>query len=69
MSSAASKTTLRRELADDLMTASQREEVLAFRKAARAYTKKVTRSREAAFQALVDAGFITPKGNPRKQYR
>lgn len=51
------------------MTASQREEVQAFRKAARAYTKKFTRSREAAFQALVDAGFITPKGNPRKQYR
>jgi hypothetical protein len=69
MSSTASKTAPRRELADELMTASQREEVLAFRKAARAYTKKVTRSRETAFQALVDAGFLTPKGNPCKQYR
>ena len=69
MPDAASKATHRRKLADELMTASQREEVLAFRKAARAYTKKATRSRKAAFQALVDAGFITSKGNPRKQYR
>lgn len=53
----------------DLMTASQREEVLAFRKAARAFTKKATRSRKAALQTLVDAGFVTPKGNPRKHYR
>lgn len=53
----------------DLMTASQREEVLAFRKAARAFTKKATRSRKTALQTLVDAGFVTPKGNPRKQYR
>jgi len=53
----------------ELMTASQREEVLAFRKAARAYTKKVTRSPKAALQSLIDAGIFTPKGNPRKKYR
>jgi hypothetical protein len=51
------------------MTAAQRKEVLAFRKAARQFTKKATRSRKAALQTLVDAGFLTPKGNPRKQYR
>lgn len=56
-------------LEGDLMTASQRKEVLAFRKAARAFTKKVTRSRKAALQSLVDAGIFTPKGNPRKKYR
>lgn len=53
----------------NLMTASQREEVLAFRKAARALSKKVTRSRKAALQSLVDAGIFTPNGNPRKKYR
>lgn len=53
----------------DLMTASQREEVLAFHKAARALSKKVTRSRKAALQSLIDAGIFTPQGNPRKYYR
>lgn len=51
------------------MTASQRKEVLEFRKAARAYTKKVTRSRKAALQSLIDAGIFTANGNPRKKYR
>lgn len=53
----------------ELMTAAQRKEVEEFRKAARAFTKKATRSRKAALQTLVDAGFVTPKGNPRKHYR
>lgn len=53
----------------ELMTAAQRKEVEEFRKAARAFTKKATRTRKAALQTLVDAGFVTPKGNPRKQYR
>jgi len=51
------------------MTAAQRKEVEEFRKAARALTKKVTRSRKAALQSLVDAGIFTPNGNPRKKYR
>jgi len=51
------------------MTASQRKELQAFRRAARQFTKKATRSRKAALKTLVDAGFLTPKGNPRKQYR
>lgn len=54
---------------DELMTAAQRKEVEEFRKAARALTKKVTRSRKAALQSLVDAGIFTPNGNPRKKYR
>lgn len=56
-------------LKNGLMTAAQREEVLAFRKAARALSKKVTRSRKAALQSLIDAGIFTPNGNPRKKYR
>lgn len=56
-------------LHDGLMTADQRKEVEEFRKAARAYAKKVTRSRKAALQSLIDAGIFTPKGNPRKYFR
>lgn len=52
-----------------LMTASQRKEVAAFRKAARQFTKKATRSRKAALTTLIEAGFLTPAGKPRKQYR
>ncbi|MBV8630735.1 MAG: hypothetical protein JOZ83_07415 [Silvibacterium sp.] len=52
-----------------LMTASQRKEIEEFRKAARQFTKKATRSRKAALKTLIDAGFFTPKGNPRKPYR
>jgi hypothetical protein len=65
MAQAAQKTAF----SSELMTAAQRKEVQEFRKAARAYTKKVTRSRKAALKSLVDAGIFTPKGNPRKQYR
>ncbi|MGH9522627.1 MAG: hypothetical protein ACRD3E_08865, partial [Terriglobales bacterium] len=50
----------------ELMTAEQRKEVEEFRKAARAFAKKATRSRKAALQSLIDAGIFTPKGNPRK---
>jgi hypothetical protein len=53
----------------ELMTAAQRREVQEFQKAARAFTKKVTRSRRAALQSLIDAGIFTPNGNPRKKYR
>ena len=63
------QTAQRRAFGGELMTAAQRKEVKEFRKAARSYTKKVTRSRKTARKALVDAGFLTPKGNPRKQYR
>lgn len=69
MPRAAAKIAYRSTLGDAPMTASQREEVLAFRKAARALSKKVTRSRKAALQSLVDAGIFTPNGNPRKKYR
>lgn len=65
MAQAATKPALR----DGLMTADQRKEVEEFRKAARAFTKKNTRSRKAALQYLIDAGFLTPKGNPSKRYR
>jgi len=65
MATAASK----RDDFSGLMTASQRKEVMAFRKAARQFTKKATRSRKTALTTLIEAGFLTPKGKPRKQYR
>ena len=35
----------------------------------RAFTKKITRSKKAAFDYLVRAGFITKSGKPTKHYR
>lgn len=52
-----------------LMTAEQRKEVEAFRKAARKVTRKATRSRESAIQLLIDAGIFGEDGEPKKQFR
>ena len=41
----------------------------AFRKAAKAYGKRVTASKEAARAALVQIGTHTPKGNLTKRYK
>ncbi|MEQ8404235.1 MAG: hypothetical protein RKE49_03995 [Oceanicaulis sp.] len=44
------------------------KDVADFRKAAEAYRKRHTRSREAARKELVALGIVTPKGNLRKVY-
>ncbi len=52
-----------------LMTAAERKEVEAFRKAARKVMRKATRSRESAIQFLIDAGIFGKDGEPKEQFR
>lgn len=52
-----------------LLTKDDRAYLLAFKQAARRHVKKVTRTRAAAMQELVDAGIYAPSGKLRKQYR
>lgn len=56
-------------VSEDLMTSSERQHVLAFRKAIRAFTRKAVVSRATAMQTLIDAGLYTAQGKPKKQFR
>lgn len=38
-------------------------------KAMRAYTKKISKSKEAVKNHFIKAGILTPKGNLRRRYR
>ena len=40
-----------------------------FKRAAKAYTAKITHSRQTAIDALVEAGILTPSGTLSKTYR
>lgn len=53
----------------ELMTASERQHVRAFRQAIRKFTKKAVRSQTTAMQTLIDAGLYTTQGKPKKQFR
>ncbi|MGC8549670.1 MAG: hypothetical protein ACP5M4_08215 [Acidobacteriaceae bacterium] len=52
-----------------LMTATERKEVEAFRKAARKVTRQATRSRESAIQFLIEAGIFGEDGEPKEYFR
>lgn len=45
------------------------ETVKVFKKAAKAFTRRATRSKEAAIQTLVAEGIYTRTGKPTKNYR
>ena len=45
------------------------KEVQEFQEILKAYKKKVTRSKEASREFLVELGVLTEKGNLRKQYK
>ena len=52
-----------------LLSKQDRASLRSFEKAARAHVKKVTRSRKAAMQELIDAGIYGADGKLKKQYR